>query len=271
MKTLNLIKPEQSEIKYSLTVFPDGEPQISFPDEFDRKDSVNVICRITSTEELFILTQVGDILDRQEIEWDLYITYLMSMRMDRVMDFNRPFSLKIVCNILNSMNYHEVHILEPHSEKTLKLLKSSNYSCFVDEDLLEDYVLVLSDKGAEDRYDFLLSGYVDYVIFDKVRDLKTGKIQQFNIAQSTDFSTNKFMFIDDLCDAGGTFLGELEILKKEYPNGIYNIMVCHAVNPIGIKNLCEHFDNVIITNSFADFDAHKYKNLTIIDVCNNDD
>lgn len=69
---------------------------------------------------------------------------------------------------------------------------------------------------------------------------------------------------------GGTFLGELEILKKKYPNGVYNIMVCHAVNPIGIKNLCEHFDNVIITNSFADFNTCKYKNLTVIDVCNND-
>lgn len=269
MKTLNLIKPKQSEIKYDLTVFPDGEPQISFPNEFDRKESIFVICRITSAEELFLLAQVGDILDRQEIDWELHITYLMSMRMDRVMDFNRPFSLKIVCSILNNMNYRKVYVLEPHSEKTLKLLKSSNYSCFVNEDLLEDYVLVLSDKGAKDRYDFLLSGYVDYVIFDKVRDLKTGKIQQFNIAQSTDFSTNEFMFIDDLCDAGGTFLGELEILKKKYPNGVYNIMVCHAVNPIGIKNLCEHFDNVIITNSFADFNTCKYKNLTVIDVCNN--
>lgn len=87
MKLLNL---DKSEI--NLTRFPDGEPQISFPDEFDRKDSVKVIC--TSAEELFI--QVGDILDRQEI--------VPSMRMDRVMDFNRPFSLKVVCSILNTMN-----------------------------------------------------------------------------------------------------------------------------------------------------------------------
>lgn len=118
MKLLNLINLDKSEIKYNLTRFPDGEPQISFSDEFDRKDSVKVIYRITSAEELFILTQVGDILDRQEIEWDLFITYLMSMRMDRVMDFNRPFSLKIVCSILNTMNYRYVTVLEPHSDRT---------------------------------------------------------------------------------------------------------------------------------------------------------
>ena len=74
MKLLNLINWDESEIKYDLTTFPDGEPQISFPDEFDRKDSVKVMCRITSAEELFLLAQVGDILDRQEIEWDLFIT-----------------------------------------------------------------------------------------------------------------------------------------------------------------------------------------------------
>ena len=44
MKLLNLINLDKSEIKYNLTRFPDGEPQISFPDEFDRKDSVKVIC-----------------------------------------------------------------------------------------------------------------------------------------------------------------------------------------------------------------------------------
>ena len=38
MKLLNLINLDKSEIKYNLTRFPDGEPQISFPDEFDSID-----------------------------------------------------------------------------------------------------------------------------------------------------------------------------------------------------------------------------------------
>lgn len=63
MKLLNLINLDKSEI--NLTRFPDGEPQISFPDEFDRKDSVKVICRITSAEELFILTQETFLIDKR--------------------------------------------------------------------------------------------------------------------------------------------------------------------------------------------------------------
>lgn len=73
----------------------DGEPQFFLTEELNRKESIDVICRISNTEDLFLLVQVGDILDRQEVEWDLHITYLMSM--DRVMSFNRPFSLKVVC------------------------------------------------------------------------------------------------------------------------------------------------------------------------------
>lgn len=92
---MKLINKEISEIKYDVTRFPDGEPQFFLTEELNRKESIDVICRISNTEDLFLLMQVGDILDRQEVEWDLHITYLMSM--DRVMSFNRPFSLKVVC------------------------------------------------------------------------------------------------------------------------------------------------------------------------------
>jgi phosphoribosylpyrophosphate synthetase len=119
---LNLINKEISEIKYDVTRFPDGEPQFFLTEELNRKESIDVICRISNTEDLFLLVQVGDILDRQEVEWDLHITYLMSMRMDRVMSFNRPFSLKVVCNMLNSLGYRNIYVLEAHSSRTFHLL-----------------------------------------------------------------------------------------------------------------------------------------------------
>ena len=64
---MNLIN---SEIKYDVTRFPDGEPQFFLTEELNRKESIDVICRISNTEDLFLLMQVGDILDRQEVEWD---------------------------------------------------------------------------------------------------------------------------------------------------------------------------------------------------------
>lgn len=266
MKLLNLINLDKSEIKYNLTRFPDGEPQISFPDEFDRKDLVKVICRITSAEELFILTQVGDILDRQGIEWDLFIIYLMSMRMDRVMDFNRPFSLKIVCSILNTMNYRYVMVLEPHSERTKRLLGTRCYPQkfnFMSHLDIQSNI-VFPDAGAYQRYNILTKDW-GHIVFNKVRDLETGKIKEFSVGREVNCYYPTFTFIDDLCDAGGTFLGELKVLKERYPDAKYNIIVCHAVNKEGIIRLCEVFDHVTISNSYSDWNLD-YKNLTVINI-----
>lgn len=79
MQQLNLVRLEDSDIKYSISRFPDGEVQISLGD-FSHKDQICVKCRITNAEELFIVTQVLDILDRHDVCYDVDIFYLMGMR-----------------------------------------------------------------------------------------------------------------------------------------------------------------------------------------------
>lgn len=91
MKVLNLIRPEKSDIKFKIITFPDGEPHIKLKG-INRKDKVIVVCRITSPKDLFILLQIGDILNRHEVTFALHIYYLMSMRMDRVISFNETYS-----------------------------------------------------------------------------------------------------------------------------------------------------------------------------------
>lgn len=71
-----------------------------------------------------------------------------------------------------------------------------------------------------------------------------------------------------LCDAGGTFLGELKVLKERYPNSKFIIIVCHAVNDKGLINMCNNFDQVIVSNSHRDINYRpSNENLTVIDVC----
>lgn len=107
-----------------------------------------------------------------------------------------------------------------------------------------------------------------HIVFNKVRDLETGKIREFSIGREVNCYYPTFTFIDDLCDAGGTFLGELKVLKERYPDAKYEIMVCHAVNIKGLVNLCNNFDRVIITNSYCDYGYKpSNNNLTVIDVC----
>ena len=50
MKSINLVNIEKSDVKYKITKFPDGEPQIFLDSELDRKKEYEVICRITNPE-----------------------------------------------------------------------------------------------------------------------------------------------------------------------------------------------------------------------------
>ena len=63
---LKLQKVLLYSVKYKVIQFPDGEPHIALKN-IDRKDNLSVICRICNPTDLFILMQVGDILNRQGV------------------------------------------------------------------------------------------------------------------------------------------------------------------------------------------------------------
>ena len=152
MQILNLINKEKSNINYSISRFPVGEVQITLG-EFSHKDEIIVFCRITNAEELFILMQVGDILKRHGVCFVFHIYYLMSMRMDRVMDFNRPFSLSVVCNVLDSLGARHIAVYCPHSLEIKRLIKNS--------DVLELPSVLKTDYK---KYQSLSSDKLSYII-----------------------------------------------------------------------------------------------------------
>ena len=268
MQQLNLVHLEDSDIKYSISRFPDGEVQISL-EEFSHKEQIQVKCRITNAEDLFILMQVLDILDRHEVSYVLSIYYLMGMRMDRVMDFNRPFTLKIVLNLLKNCNADNIEILEPHSDTYYDYRFGGKFTELYIEGspsntVWHGYQMVLPDAGAKERYDFQYVGTA--LTCSKVRDLTTGKILEIKIDNPEVISDKPLLILDDLCDGGDTFCG---IAKAFNSLGIskerLNIAVTHMVNPKGIKNLSENFNHVWFTNSYKDWD-NLPKNVTMLKV-----
>ena len=268
MQQLNLVHLEDSDIKYSISRFPDGEVQISLGD-FSHKEQIQVKCRITNAEDLFILMQVLDILDRHEVSYMLSIYYLMGMRMDRVMDFSRPFTLKIVLNSLKNCNADIIEILEPHSDvycdsrfggKFAELYAKNNPSYTV----WNDFQIILPDAGAKERYDFQYVGTA--LTCSKVRDLTTGKILEIKIDNPEAISDKPLLILDDLCDGGGTFCGIAKAFNAlNIPKERLNIAVTHMVNPKGIKNLSENFNHVWFTNSYEDWE-NLPENVTMLKV-----
>ena len=76
MNLINLINREAPGVPYTLTTFPDGEPHIVLG-EINRKYAAHVVCRIANPNDLFVLLQVGNILNRQGVPFSLTIRYLI--------------------------------------------------------------------------------------------------------------------------------------------------------------------------------------------------
>ena len=278
MKTIiNLINPERSQVKYELTVFPDGEPHIKL-EEIDRKKEYRIVCRITNPSELFVLAQVGYILKRQDVIFDIEITYLMSMRMDRVISFNEAFTLQIVAGIINALGAEKVYIFEAHSDRVFKeifnsssfdpLKNTTEFSNFEREFILNaDNAICFPDHGALDRYSFMVSPQVQTLCMNKVRDLENkGVIKSMELESFIEGDISVITIIDDLCDGGGTFCWASSILREKFPNAKIQIFVKHLVNPVGLKKLAETFDAVYITNSYKDWDVTEYPNVHVFKV-----
>ena len=262
MQIINLINKDKGDIVYDIINFSDGEKHIKFITEINRKDSVKVICRITSMDELFILMQVGDILNRMEVEWALVITYLMGMRMDRVMSFNEAFSLKIVAKTINDMHPDAVFVVEPHSDRTLKLINNSTplMNRFAEAAMTDpehNYMIVFPDAGAKLRYGAALENKVPMMTCHKKRDPATGKLSGFGIDNPEVLNEypecNAFFVIDDLCDGGGTFCGIADQLKELRPDFHRTLAITHAVAARGIYKVMDYYNDLFITNSYADW------------------
>ena len=259
---LNLVHPEKSDIAYEIFYFPDGEPQIEIlTDLCNLKEGISLKCRICNPEDLFILMQTMDILNRHEALVDMTIYYLMGARMDRLMGYGRPITKKVVNQVLKSFDCNSIKVIEPHS-----LIYFHNYDwdgVSTSEDFAKnhpEYQLVTPVHGAVERYEDLR-----FVGFgNKIRDVETGKITKFDFIFDEIDEEQPILIIDDLCDGGGTFVGLAEEMRKHTKTDI-DIFVTHMVNPKGIENLSKTFRHVYFTNSYKDWD-NLPENCTMLEI-----
>ncbi len=287
MKRINLFDKTKSDVWYEIVTFPDGEKHVKLED-IDRKESYNIVTRIKSGDDLFILAQVGDILNRAEVYFNITIYYLMSMRMDRVMNWNESFSLKVVANIINSINAPAVQIFHPHSDNVFRYINNSHafdvggidtlspYKIIVDRYNVNETAFCFPDAGAAKRYG---KEHYNRIVLSKKRDYENkGAIIGMEVVETNGnllnngiFTGKNILIQDDLCDGGRTFIEAAKLLREKYNPKRIGIFVRHLVNKIGLANLATNFDDVYITNSYYDWKwyitaAQKYDNVQVVDV-----
>lgn len=267
-QTINLINAEKSEVKYRIVNFPDGEQHLVLESELDHKRPAQVITRIASPDDLFILMQAGDILNRHGVQMSLFIPYLMGMRMDRVTSFNEAFSLKIIADCINSLNPTHVVVVEPHSEATTQLIKNCQGLYMNIFNAVQADNICFPDDGADKRYapQFQNGAGKFHILYcTKKRDPETGKLSGFELCNPDDYQGGSIAVVDDLCDGGGTFAGIATALRDALGDETdLSIFVTHMVNPKGIKTLSEHYSKVSFSDSYKDWSTEELpENVTL--------
>ena len=254
---------------YKMITFPDGEVHLELTTPI--KDGiVDVRCRITNANDLFILMQLSDILKRQCVIINrLAILYLMGMRCDRVFEINRPFTLKVVTDVINSFKARMVELYEPHSYRSVRMIdnvRSIRMTTEIANALFkanDNLLFVAPDKGAFERYG---ERTPCAVICSKVRDTATGKLLDFKAEEVIPVKRRDLLMIDDLCDGGGTFVGLAPKVRELEPKSL-SLAVTHAVQLDGIKRVAEVYDKVYITNTYKDWQNEELpSNVKVFDV-----
>ena len=220
--------------------FSAGEVQLAIPHDLVRSKNF-VEAEIKCSDGIMLLLQLASVLgDNRD---NLYLGYLPYSRYDRVEESHDALSLKVFCNLINSLGFSKVCVDDCHSDVGLALL--DNCTNMPQHDLvmalvpeLETYDAIVSpDAGAIKKANKLAKILqIPVIKCDKVRDFKTGKILSFSVdINDENRGAAKILIVDDICDGGGTFVGLAEELHNTYP--IIDLYVTHGIFSKGASSL----------------------------------
>lgn len=236
------------------TIFPDNTSQVWKVAQLELPDTnfVHIRWVFTHEGEFMQLAQLKQLLDKSGFRSLLRIKYLPYGRQDKEISNSTTFALRTFATLLNSLNFEEVIIHDPHSTIALDLINNSRAIYPTDEVekiFLETKTTMICypDKGAITKYTPIYEklGYMHKIVHgEKVRDQLTGRIISYEILGNPMFEN--VLIIDDICDGGMTFKLLAEKLLRSGAGDV-NLFVTHGLFSQGLKTLKESGINRIYT------------------------
>ena len=264
MVTLDLTSLENSNIKYKISKFPDGQQSITLdkPQITQRMSMILLKSRLNSFKDLELIITANQCLREFGIEdVNLYVPYFLGGRSDRKFGEGQTNYLKnVICPIINSQKFNKVVVMDPHSDVLEACLdnfvKIGNFELVqfaLDSINDKNLTLISPDAGALKKiFDVAAKFQIENVVTaSKVRDMKTGDIIRTELPTMNLDGINHIVIIDDICDGGRTFV-ELARAIREITNLPIYLVVTHGVLSAGFNELQKHFTNIFTTNSIVD-------------------
>jgi len=252
---------------YKAWKFPGGE--IHFQLKIRIVEDIIIKANLKSSDDIMFLLLIVDTIkkDNNCVKINLFIPYMAYQQADRNFGVGECFSLKTMCNLINSMELNKVSIFAPHSDVTSGLLNNCEvidnsdfiYKVlqFLHNDLgiikehmtdkIDDLIILSPDAGAFKLVFKLCKklGFKGQIeCCSKSRD--DGKIT----SKVPIFDENKtVLIIDDIILGGRTFLA----IKKQIKNKCY-LAVSHGILNNGgysdpVEDLLSEFEMIFTTDS----------------------
>lgn len=251
-------------LQYKTFTFSGGEISVKLDPEmtsFLRNALLpfHIHARIYNAEKIMELALLVDAIRRAfgEVEIHLDCPYLPYARQDRVCAPGESLSLKVICDIINSLNFKSVTIADVHSDVALALL--NNVKNTPVEDIIGKVVrdinwthttVVAPDAGAIKKVLKVAQKFgTPMVRADKIRDVNTGEIKE--TVAYVDNATNDFLVVDDICDGGKTFIELAKVLSQKTTGKLY-LYVTHGIFSKGLDIITDCYDNVYCAYPFPE-------------------
>ncbi|CAM7344134.1 MAG: ribose-phosphate diphosphokinase [Enterobacteriaceae bacterium] len=247
-------------------VFPDGAVWLKVIGELPRFAQVMRV-RVAAMRDMNDFMLLAQLVDAVRHVTDIAVSHLELAwlpwaRQDRHMVNGDSFALKVFANQLNTLNFNKVLLLDPHSDAAAAVINNSvviaQETCLMKSENLRQAIstgklmLVAPDAGALKKIHNVAkaSGARDYAILTKERDVATGNLTGFSLV-SGNVAGKDVLIVDDLCDAGGTFIGSAQVLRDAGARSV-SLYVTHGVFSKGVENLLNNgIDAIYTTTSFA--------------------
>lgn len=263
------------------TTFPAGESCIRIKDptyggvfeSSPKHGKLNVCITLAFKDngDLFDLILLVDAIKRfytfNELSIALKLPYLPYARQDRVMVDGESLSVKVVADLINSLNFSAVYCWDIHSNVGVALIDNLMHtklsSCAWQLPRYEprdSTVLVSPDAGAEKKvFDFAKdAGYTSVIRASKVRNVATGKIEKTVLIDEVFHKAGQkgknLLIVDDICDGGRTFIELAKVLNHEYNSGYrterntVKLYVTHGIFSAGVEVFEGYLDKIYVHN-----------------------
>ena len=251
--------------------YPNNETKVKDFEEYVLKEQNILEFKYVTDADLITLQFVKMRIDEFRVPCELFIWYMPYSRMDRKIEGDL-FTLQYVTRFINWLNFTKVVVMEPHSKKTMELLKRAK-AIYPVRDWLPivqkeigfrgiDHV-VFPDKGAAARY--ANSNYPNICIMEKRRNPHTGNIEDMRLKEGKIYKGSRCIIIDDLCSKGGTFAWAARILKSMGANEVY-LVVSHCEKTIFDGKLLAPDSLISKVYTSTSMMSEKHPNIRYMDV-----